>query len=156
MAQATVNRAFDQANLEPKSSAPSGDLGEQPGHALKTGWIIPTVLCLLFVGQCAWFINTQSLTNDEPLHIIAGVEAWRYHRFERWNDHPPLVFLLCTLPLLLNHAEIDIQTDAKYADAISPSPEAIAWAARPVIVILGVLLGTLVWFTARRLFSEGA
>jgi hypothetical protein len=88
--------------------------------------------------------------------MIAGLEAWRYHRFERWNDHPPLVFLLCTLPLLLNHTEIDIQTDAKYADAITPSPEAIAKAARPVIVLLGVLLGVLLWITAKHLFSEGA
>jgi hypothetical protein len=103
-----------------------------------------------------WFINTQSLSNDEPLHMVYGLDAWRYHRFERWNDHPPLVFLLCTLPLLLNHTEIDIQPDAKYADAITPSPEAIAKAARPVIVMLGVLLGVLLWMTARRLFSEGA
>ncbi len=88
--------------------------------------------------------------------MIAGLEAWRYHRFERWNDHPPLVFLLCSLPLLLNHTEIDIQTDAKYADAIAPRPEAIAWAARPVIVMLGVLLGVLLWITAKRFFSEGA
>jgi hypothetical protein len=156
MAQATIHPAPDSAPFETKSADPLGDRGAQPGNSSRTGWIIPTLLCLLFVGQCAWFINTQSLSNDEPLHMIAGLEAWRYHRFERWNDHPPLVFLLCTLPLLINHTEISIQPDAKYADAITPRPEAIAWAARPVIVMLGVLLGVLLWMTARRLFSEGA
>ena len=156
MAQATVNPALDDAKIQWKSHAPLMDRDAHSGTPPKTRWIIPTLLCLLFVAQCAWFINTQSLTNDEPLHIIAGVEAWRYHRFERWNDHPPLVFLVCTLPLLLNHTEIDIQPDAKYADAITPSPEAIAWAARPVIVMLGVLLGVLLWISAKRLFSEGA
>jgi hypothetical protein len=156
MAQGTINPALDSAQFEAKNGASLGARLGQPGSPSKTRWIIPTLLILLFVGQCVWFINTQSLSNDEPLHMIAGLEAWRYHRFERWNDHPPLVFLLCTLPLLLNHTEIDIQTDAKYADAITPSPEAIAKAARPVIVTLGVLLGVLLWMTARRLFSEGA
>ena len=156
MAQGTINPALDSAQFEANSGAPLADRDTQSGSASKTRWIIPTLLILLFVGQCVWFINTQSLSNDEPLHMIAGLEAWRYHRFERWNDHPPLVFLLCTLPLLLNHTEIDIQTDAKYADAITPSPEAIAKAARPVIVLLGVLLGVLLWITAKHLFSEGA
>jgi 4-amino-4-deoxy-L-arabinose transferase-like glycosyltransferase len=156
MAQGTINPALDSAQFEAKSGAPLADRDTQSGSSSKTRWIIPTLLILLFVGQCVWFINTQSLSNDEPLHMIAGLEAWRYHRFERWNDHPPLVFLLCTLPLLLNHTEIDIQTDAQYADAITPSPEAIAKAARPVIVLLGVLLGVLLWITAKHLFSEGA
>jgi hypothetical protein len=155
MPQTTVNPVLD-ASIESKHAGDCREPTSNPSQKSKTRWIIPTALCLLFVAQCAWFINTQSLSNDEPLHIIAGLEAWRYHRFERWNDHPPLVFLLCTLPLLLNHTEIDIQTDAKYADAIRPRPEVIAWAARPVIVILGVLLGVLLWFTARRLFSESA
>jgi 4-amino-4-deoxy-L-arabinose transferase-like glycosyltransferase len=155
MPQTTVNPVLE-ASIESKHAGDSREPTSHPSQKSKTRWIIPAALCLLFVAQCAWFINTQSLSNDEPLHMIAGLEAWRYHRFERWNDHPPLVFLLCSLPLLLNHTEIDIQTDAKYADAIAPRPEAIAWAARPVIVMLGVLLGVLLWITAKRLFSEGA
>jgi hypothetical protein len=118
--------------------------------------IIPALLLLLFVGQCAWFIRTQSLTNDEALHIVAGTEAWRFNRFERWNDHPPLVFLLSTLPVLAAHGTISIGYDVRYADGISPSPEVVAWSGRVVIVALGVLLGVLVWFAARRMFSEGA
>src|SRR5215469_1776343 len=122
----------------------------------KTRWVIPAFLCLLFVGQCFWFVGTQSLSNDEPLHIIAGLEAWRLHRFERWNDHPPLVFLLDTLPLLAARADIDIQPEARLADGIRPSPEVVAWAGRMTNVLLGVLLGLLLWMTAKRLFSEGA
>jgi hypothetical protein len=156
MPQVTANTALDDLRLQSENTPAFGTRPSQSASASKTRWIIPTLLCLLFVAQCAWFINTQSLTNDEPLHIIAGLDAWHLHRFERWNDHPPLVFLLCTLPLLLNHAEIDIQPDAKYADGIKPSPEAVAWGARPVIVLLGVLLGVLLWVTARRLFSEAA
>ncbi len=101
-------------------------------------------------------MRTQSLTNDEALHIVAGTEAWRLNRFERWNDHPPLVFLLSTLPVLVEHGTISIGYDVRYADGISPSPEAVAWSGRIVIVGLGVLLGVLLWLTARRMFSEGA
>ncbi len=154
MPQATANPAFDDLKLPSESTPAFGT--RNPASPSKTRRIIPALLGLLFVVQCFWFINTQSLSNDEPLHITAGLDAWHLHRFERWNDHPPLVFLLCTLPLLINHAAIDIQQDAKYADGIRPSPEAVAWAARPVIVLLGVLLGVLLWITARRLFSEGA
>jgi hypothetical protein len=156
MPQATVNPAVDDLKLEFESKPASDPRALESSSSSKTRWVLPTLFCLLFVGQCAWFINTQSLSNDEPLHIIAGTEAWRLHRFERWNDHPPLVFLLSTLPVLLAHGEISIQPDAKYADAVVPSPETVAWAGRVVVVLLGVLLGVLLWFASRRLFSEGA
>ncbi len=154
----------DPSNVIPQDGKVAPTVGSAPGGVspqtdrtrTKTRWIIPTFLCLLFVGQCAWFINTQSLSNDEPLHIIAGLDAWRLHRFERWNDHPPLVFLLDTLPLLVNHGEIDIQPEARLTDGIRPSPEAVAWGGRSINVLLGLLLGMLLWMAARRLFSEGA
>jgi hypothetical protein len=155
MAEMTIHPAFD-LNVESNGSGARADQAPPASPTSKTRWIIPTLLCLLFVGQCAWFINTQSLTNDEPLHIIAGLDAWNHHRFERWNDHPPLVFLLCTLPLLLSHADIHYVADARYMDGITPSPETVAWGARPIIALLGVLLGVLLWITTRRLFSEGA
>jgi hypothetical protein len=155
MAQTTIDPPID-ANFESNSASLPGEAIPPSGQSSKTRWIIPTLLCLLFVFQCAWFINTQSLTNDEPLHILAGSDAWRYHRFERWNDHPPLVFLLCTLPLLVTHGDLHYVNDARYMDGITPSPEVVAWSTRPVIVLLGVLLGVLLWITARRLFSEGA
>ncbi len=134
-----------------KTEAVSASLG-RPGRS----WIIPAFLSLLFVAQCFWFISTQSLSNDEPLHIINGLEIWRLHRFERWNDHPPLDFQIGTLPVLAIHGNIDIEPDAKQAEAIYPSPQAIAWASRTFNVLLGVILGLLLWSTARRFFSEGA
>jgi len=134
----------------------TGNFSSTRSQRSKPGFILPGLLCLLFVAQCAWFMKTQSLSNDEPLHIVAGTEAWRLNRFERWNDHPPLVFLLSTLPELIVHGKISIGEDVKYADAISPSPEVVAWAGRSAIVLMGVLLGLLLWITARRLFSEAA
>jgi 4-amino-4-deoxy-L-arabinose transferase-like glycosyltransferase len=157
MLQTTSESPLTNAPAEPQNQQTPKAPDEQAGQSQpKSHWVLPTLLCLLFVAQCAWFINTQSLSNDEPLHIIAGTEAWRLHRFERWNDHPPLVFLLTALPLLVTHSSIDIQPEAKMANGITPSPEVVAWSARSVNVLLGVLLGLLLWWAARRLFSEGA
>src|SRR6201996_5406577 len=150
----TLESAAARADLN-NSPAREQAPPSQPSKSVASK-IIPFALLLLFVAQCGWFMRTQSLTNDEALHIVAGTEAWRFHRFERWNDHPPLVFLLSTLPVLATHGEFSIGYDVRYADGVSPSPETVAWSARIVIVALGVLLGVLVWLTARRMFSEGA
>ena len=147
----TVEAAQSEQNQSRAYASPESTGGRSPLNR-----IIPAVLLLLFVGQCLWFMRTQSLTNDEALHIVAGTEAWRMNRFERWNDHPPLVFLLSTLPVLAKGGTISIGYDVRYADGIYPSPEVVAWYGRIVIVGLGVLLGVLVWLAARRMFSEGA
>src|SRR6201996_1231096 len=139
----TLESAAARADLN-NSPAREQAPPSQPSKSVASK-IIPLVLLLLFVAQCAWFMRTQSLTNDEPLHIVAGTEAWRFNRFERWNDHPPLVFLLSTLPILAKGGAVSIGYDVRYADGITPSPEVVAWYGRIVIVGLGVLLGVLVW-----------
>lgn len=108
--------------------------------------------------QSFWFIQTQSLTYDEPAHIIAGIDAWRHGRFEHWNDHPPLGRLWLTLPLS--------RIDSQYAweqlpsgyriEAMQPGPEEIAARTRPMNTLLGLALGIALWFATRRLFSEGS
>jgi hypothetical protein len=119
---------------------------------------IPFVLLSVFAIQSLWFIQTQSLTYDEPAHIIAGIDAWRHGRFEHWNDHPPLGRLWLTLPL----ARVDSQFAWQQLPAgyrvmtMQPGPEEIALRTRPMNLLLGIALGMVLWFAARRLFSEGA
>lgn len=116
--------------------------------------VIVPLLILLYVAQCVWFIRTQSFTVDEPEHIVAGLEAWRYGEFKHWHDQPPLSRLLFALPLL--------NTDWKYqiideqVHPIQPAPEVWLYRARSMNVLLGVALLVLLWATARRLFSESA
>lgn len=112
--------------------------------------VIPILLSLAYAGQCTWFIATQSLTFDEPAHIIAGLDAWHHHRFEQWNDQPPLARLLLTIPLLPEGDRWHIESRGP----IQPSPEQFAWHTRPVISALGLVLAWLLWATARRMFSE--
>ena len=119
---------------------------------------IPFVLLAIFAMQSFWFIKTQSMTYDEPAHIIAGVDAWRHGRFEHWNDHPPLGRLWLTLPIRdLDSNFVWRQMPSGYRiDSMQPGPEEMAARTRPMNTLLGIFLGLALWFAARRLFSEGA
>ncbi len=112
----------------------------------------------MFALQSLWFIRTQSLTYDEPGHIIAGLQAWQHGRFEMWTDHPPLGRFWLTLPLARAHVEITSEPLPRgyRVTAMQPGPEWLAWHTRPMNTLLGMALGITLWFAARRLFSEGA
>jgi hypothetical protein len=118
----------------------------------RSSLVLVPLFILIFVLQCAWFIRTQSFTNDEPEHIVAGVEAWHFGEFKQWHDQPPLGRLLFTLPLL------NTSLSYRYTDdqirPIAPAPEVWLCRSRPVNVLLGVALLLLLWGTARELFSE--
>ena len=119
---------------------------------------IPFVLLSVFAMQSLWFIQTQSLTYDEPAHIIAGIDAWRHGRFEHWNDHPPLGRLWLTLPLARADSQFAWQQlpTGYRVMAMQPGPEEIALGTRPMNLLLGIALGVALWFATRRLFSEAA
>jgi hypothetical protein len=120
--------------------------------------LVPLVMLLFYSAQCIWFVRTQSLTFDEPFHLVAGLEAWRYGRFEQSVDHPPLGHLLPTVPIARGPWQIsfDNRSNGSIVGSITPDPVGLANRTRPVNVILGVLLGLLLWATARKLFSVGA
>jgi len=120
--------------------------------------LLPVALLIVYLAQCVWFLRTQSLTYDEPVHIAEGLEAWRHGKFEQYNDHPSLVRLLCTLPLIDQKWQIDVEqfSDHFRASRIAPDPIRLTWRARAVNVVLGLVLAGLVWWTTRRAFSIGA
>jgi hypothetical protein len=121
-------------------------------------WIVPLILLLVYSVQCAWFIGTQSLTYDEPVHIAEGLDAWRNGRFQQYNDHPPLARLLCTLPVLNPKWRVQVEQlpQSFRIHSISPDPVSLAWRARLVNAGLGVVLGVLVWLSVANLFSVSA
>src|ERR1700687_6047834 len=121
-------------------------------------WIVPAVSLLIYAAQCAWFIGTQSLTFDEPVHIAEGLDAWRNGRFQQYNDHPPLARLLCTLPLANPKWQVEVEPlpQAFRVPSVSPDPVSLAWRSRSVNAGLGVVLGVLVWLAAANLFSASA
>src|SRR6185437_3044555 len=121
-------------------------------------YFVPIGLLVIYVAQCAWFIRTQSLTYDEPVHIAEGLNAWRNGRLEQYNDHPPLARLLVSLPLLDSKWNIDLEQlpEGFRVHQITPDPVSLAWRARSINVVLGVLLGILLWLEARKQFSSAA
>ena len=118
----------------------------------RSTFVIVPLLLLIFVLQCAWFIRTQSFTNDEPEHIVAGVEAWHFQEFQRWSGHPPLGRMLFTLPLL--NTDIRYRVTEDQVRPVAPSPEVWTDRTRPVAVVLGLAMLLLIWAAARGLFSE--
>lgn len=121
-------------------------------------WIIPSVLGLLYLMQCAWFLRTQSLTYDEPAHIAEGLDAWRHGRFQQYNDHPPFARLWCALPLLSEKWQLEVQQleNGLHVSSVTPAPESLAWRARSMNVVLGLALAVLLWTSARCSLSAGA
>jgi 4-amino-4-deoxy-L-arabinose transferase-like glycosyltransferase len=138
--------------------SPPSSLAPKISRAERLRWFLPALLACLYVAQCVWFIRTQSLTYDEPVHISEGLNAWRYGRFEQYNDHPPLARLWCTIPLIGPRWQVDVEPlfDSFRVARITPDPVSLAWRARAMNVLLGLALAWVVWRAADRLFSRAA
>jgi len=65
-------------------------------------WVVAAVVALVlaYEGQVLHAIHGQSLTWDEGDHIFAGYESWKTHDFGLNPEHPPMVKLVATLPLM--------------------------------------------------------
>ena len=145
-------------SLPTAAPATSSVVSPRIGAPSRARLLVPVLLLAYYLLQCARFIHTQSFTFDEPVHIVAGQDMWRHGRFQLWNDHPPLGRLLCTLPLIGSRWQVDVggQFPEFRGLGFHPSPEQMAWRGRAPTVLLGVILGVLLWTTARAMFSEGA
>ena len=121
-------------------------------------WVIPALLGLIFAVQCAWFIRTQSFTYDEPIHIAAGLQAWRNRSFGYFNDHPPLARMWFTLPIVGARWQLDSSAliHSEPMSYVTPDAESMAHRTRGMNAILGLILGAILWFTTRRMLSTGA
>lgn len=112
----------------------------------------------------------KSATWDEPQHLIAGYTALALHDYRTDPEHPPFLRMWAALPLLTMP---DIKMDVAAIDKFEP----LAWAgngqfffchaflyqmndadrllypARFMIVLLGILLGVLLFSWVRELFG---
>ncbi len=117
--------------------------------------LLPFLLLAAFAAQCGWFLRTQSLTVDEPSHIISGLNGWRNGAFKDHDDNPPLLRLWLTLPIRDEQWQLERIHDHAIT-GIRPDAEALAWRVRGMNVLLGIAMGAVLWLATRRLFSEGA
>lgn len=148
------HEAGSEGRLDAPRQPPPGEAASPVASgsaAASGGRLVPLLLAFAFLFQAGWFVSSQSLTMDEPLHLYAGLEAWKRGEFKRFADHPPLARLLLALPLLAlkDYAWSDLE-----AGRFPPQPETSAWRARSINVVLGLLLGGLIFAEARRLYGE--
>lgn len=121
------------------------------------------VLCL----EMAWSFRQQSQTFDEADHILAGYRYWRCRDFGTNPEHPPLVKLLASFPLLFSH----LQQPVPLCGSSHPSPkddfvagrkflyandaDRILFQTRCFAGTLTLILALLVFEAAREMFGTG-
>ncbi|MBI5072604.1 hypothetical protein HZA99_02180, partial [Candidatus Woesearchaeota archaeon] len=60
-------------------------------------------LLAIFIVLATTSMTHNSATSDEVAHIPAGYSYWQYFDYKINPEHPPLVKLWATLPLLILH-----------------------------------------------------
>ena len=128
------------------------------------------VFAAIFITLTVSSYVRESATWDEPQHLVAGYSALKFHDYRTDPEHPPFIRMWAALPLLMMD---EIKFDVQRIDSMAPAAwvlggqfhfchdtlyianDADHWlyAARFMIVLLGVLLGVLVFCWARELFG---
>lgn len=106
-------------------------------------------------------------TYDEALHIASGYSYLKTGRYWMDIDHPPLGRVILSAPLLALAPAVDTGHSAwrqglryEFADAFlyhnTVEPARMLLASRSMAILMGVLLGILLWTWANELFGPGA
>jgi hypothetical protein len=150
-------------------------LSSAPTSPRTNRWITAAVLTLLLIlsAQILHAIHGQSLTWDEDDHIFAGYESWKTHDFGLNPEHPPMVKLLATLPLLPLHLNVPplqgrfFKAEAYLggrqflfhngpADGNRYSAETLVFRARLPTLLFTLAAALLVFFATREMFNVRA
>jgi 4-amino-4-deoxy-L-arabinose transferase-like glycosyltransferase len=127
------------------------------------------LLLLLFGWQLGSTVRQESLTWDEGDHIFAGYMSWKTHDFGLNPEHPPLMKMLATVPLLglplkvptLEHRYFKDEAyldgrELLFGNAPEYSAESLTFRVRMAAGIVAILMGLLVFLAAREMFGTGA
>ncbi len=125
---------------------------------------VACALIILFL-QLALSVRQESQTWDEGNHIFAGYRSWTNADFGLNPEHPPLVKLLATAPLLSlplqtpKLQERDFKLEA-FLDGkeflYQNDADLILFRTRMAAAILTLLLALLVFLATREMFGTGA
>jgi len=133
-------------------------------HSRSRAWQAAAFACLLAISSLQLVLSArrESQTWDEACHIFAGYNYWTQANFGDNPEHPPLVKLLATLPLLrlplkvpphpgVFSKEEDFLTATQFV--FSNDAEAIVFRTRMAAALLTLLLGGLVFAVAKEMFG---
>jgi 4-amino-4-deoxy-L-arabinose transferase-like glycosyltransferase len=133
------------------------------GGCSRVGIGVACLLMVLFI-QLLFVANRESVTWDEANHIYAGYRSWTHADFGLNPEHPPLVKLLATVPLLGMHLRIpELQDRFFKMEAFLGGKDfvflnntnAILSRARVAPALLTVLLALLVFLATKEMFGTG-
>jgi hypothetical protein len=132
----------------------------EPTRSLRAAVLLLFALC--FIALTVSSYTQKSGTFDEPYHLASGYAALKFGNHQIDIQHPPLVREWCALPLLAmrgvnfdtNDGILAQGLDGKFSKLFlyqQNDPERLLNAARFMTVLLGVLLGVLLFCWAEEL-----
>ena len=127
------------------------------------------MLLAIFGLQLALTVRQESLTWDEGDHIFAGYMSWKTHDYGLNPEHPPLMKMLATVPLLGLPLKVpalqnrffkaEAYLDGKamlFGNAPQYSAETLTFRVRLAAGLVAMLLALLVFLAAQEMFGLGA
>ena len=130
-------------------------------------WAAVSVLLVVQCAQMAFVVHRESLTFDEGDHTFAGYMMWHAGDYGLNPEHPPLVKLLATIPVLGRNLWVPPLQDRQFkAEAYldgrdwltrnDGSSQHLVFEMRMAAGVLALALGLVVFFAAREWFGETA
>ncbi len=128
--------------------------------------VVPALL-LFTAFRAVTSLRSDSVTFDEPFHLVAGVNAWRNADYRLSPDHPPLARMWAALPVLFMGYRWPEADNRAWVDADSAT-FAVDWlfglndgqrlvvAGRCMMVVLLLATCATVYALARTLFGPAA
>lgn len=129
---------------------------EKKGYAL--------LLLTIFLVLAASSMRINSATSDEVAHIPSGYTYWKYFDYKINPEHPPLIKLWATIPLLIINPSFP--SDSGYwerGDQWEFGRQFLYWSgndadqiyfwSRLMIVVIGIILGWYVYRWAQELYG---
>ena len=121
---------------------------------------------VFFAAELFFSIRQQSQTVDESVHIFSGYQYWKHRDFGANPEHPPLVKLVATLPLLnLNLKPTEILSGAtKLTHTEKAFPflynnlvpgQTILSRARLACILFPLILAALLFLCCYEMFGQG-
>jgi len=125
------------------------------------------VVCLLIILglQLVLSVRRESQTWDEANHIFAGYMSWTHADFGLNPEHPPILKLLATAPLLSLPLKSPELQDRYFKEEAflggkdflyKNDPDLILFRTRMAAAILTILLALLVFLASKEMFGTGA
>ena len=130
-------------------------------------FFVPAVAALFVIYSLEMFLSArlESQTFDEPAHLYAGYSYWLRSDFGINPEHPPLVKLVASLPLLVEKPKYPEPTNVFFrADSAiggrqllgAPGSDSLLNRARVAVAIFALLLAVLVTLAGWEMFGQGA